>query len=128
LDGTESALLAQQSEFIEGGRALGFDAEAFGQEQQSALEGHSGQLFAPHLVVEQNPDEVPEDRLAPQLGHNAVGVDLEVCGRQRRHRVELRHVIAHGLQDVLPLDQRGRDVLLGRPPLLLRHETRQANR
>ena len=58
LNRAQPALFAQQAEFIEGRRALVFDAQALGKQQQAAIVRHAGKLVAPDFVVEQHPGVV----------------------------------------------------------------------
>ena len=119
LDRAQPTLLAEQPEFIERRGALALDAQTFGQQQQPALEGHRGDLLAPHLVVDEHADVVAVDRVAPEHPEHAVGVNFDLLGGHRRHGIELGDVVAYDLEDVVPLHARLRDVLLGRPHTLL---------
>jgi hypothetical protein len=128
LDGAEAALLAEQPELIEGGGALAFHTEAFGQEEQAPVVGDTGQAFPPHLVVEQHSQVITVDGVDLGQLQDAVRVFLELIHGQRGHGVVLSHVMAHRLEDAIPLLGRLGDVLLGRPETLLHNVSRDRDR
>ena len=128
LDGTESALLAQQPEFIEWGRAFAFHAKTFWKKEKTTFVRNSSERFAPHFVVDQYADVIAINRIAAKTFDNAVGVHFQIGGGQRGNGIKFGDVIANGLQDALAMRERLRDVLLGRAPFLDGRQPRDVHR
>ena len=128
LDRAKPALLAQQAEFIERRGAFILHPQAFWQQQQPLFKGHAGERFPPHLVIQQHADVIAVNRLAPKLRHEFVRKHLQIVRGHRRHRLMLGHILAHRLQDVIPLNRRLGDVLFRRPDFLLRNGAREGDR
>ena len=85
LNRAQAALLAEQPELVERRRALVFDAQALGQQQQPAVERNRRQMFAPDFVVEQDPDIVAVLGVHAAELDDGVGLDAQLVEDERRH-------------------------------------------
>ena len=84
LNRAESALLAEEPEFVERRGTPVLDAEALRQQQQTALERDGRQLFAPDFVAEQNADVVRVQRVDSGARDDLFGVDAQLVEDQGR--------------------------------------------
>ena len=118
LNGAESALLAQQSEFIERSGAAIFDTQALGKQQQAPFERNRRQLFAPDFVVQQHADVVRVDRRHAGARDDLFRVDAQLVEHKRRSQrvaIALHVPRDYGLQ-AFALEPCLRNVLLRRRP------------
>ena len=114
LDRAEAALLAEQAELVERGRAFVLDAQALRHQQQAALVGDRGERFAPHLVVQADGGVVQVELVGP-VDPDPPRVHLQLVQRHRRHRVLLDHVVPDERQQCVTLRFGLGDILLGLP-------------
>src|SRR5260370_41778371 len=119
MNGAKPALLAQQTEFIEGRRTFALDPQTFGQQQQTPLIRHRRQRLAPQLVVDQHADVVAVNSLALEQRAYPVSVFFQLLNWQWRHRVVLGDVMPDELQDVIALAGGLGEGFLGWPKSLL---------
>ena len=80
LNGAEAALFTEEAEFVEGGGAFAFDAQALGHEEETALVGDGGEGFAPDFVAEEDAGVVEVDGVEVGFGDDALGEEAEFVG------------------------------------------------
>ena len=127
LDGAEAALLAEQAELVERGRAAVLDPQALGHQQQPPVVGHRRKLLAPHLVAEDDADVIDVLRVDPVPRDERFGPLAQLVEHERRRQIVLgfRDVGLHLPEDEFALAPRLRDGLLRRTVGHLRHRARQ---
>ena len=115
LDRAETALFAEEAEFVEGSGAFGFDAQAFRHEEEPAFVGDGGEGFAPHFVVEEDAGVVGVGWVDAGFFDEFEGVDLEFVLRERRDGLVDFEVVADEREDPVAVCLGLRDVFLWLP-------------
>lgn len=118
-------MFAEQAELVEGSGAFAFDAEAFGQEEESPFVRNGGERFAPDLVVEENAEVIAIDWIAFEECCGAVRVLAEFLEREGGHGIVFGDVMADEAEEMVPFDFGLRDVLFGRAKPGLRDGPRE---
>ncbi len=93
LDGAEPALFAQQAEFVKGRRALVFDPQALGNQEQTPVVRNLRQRVAPRRVAHQNRGVVAVDRVEAGRGQHRAGMLGQLIQGQRRNGAHPRDVV-----------------------------------
>ena len=112
LNGAEAALLAEEAEFIERGRAFALHAQALRHEQEALFKRHRGEGLAPDLVAHQHAYVVGIDRIIAAILHKLVHVNAQFIRRDGRHQRGNFQLLADGGEDLITLKFRLGDVLL----------------
>ena len=112
LDRAKAALLAEQAEFIKGGRAFAFDAEALRHQQQALFKRHGGEGLAPGFIGQQHPDVVTVNFVDGMNRDDLIRVPLQIGQGHWRHQFLLLGIGAHPAQDLITILLGLRDVFL----------------
>ena len=125
LDRAQAALLAEQTELVEGRGAVLLDAQALWDQEQPALEGHARQLVAPGLVVEQHGRVVGVALVEAGARAELLREGAQVGHRDRRHEAALAHELRGRRLDAVAVGALRGDVRLRLAPDLQRDPARE---
>ena len=112
LDGAEAALLAEKTEFIKGGWAFAFDAEALRHQQQALFKRHGGEGFTPSFIGQQHPDVVTVNLVDGVDRDDLVRVLLQIGQGHGGHEFLLLGIGTHPAENLVAVLLGLRDVLL----------------
>ncbi len=119
LDGAQAALFTQEAELIERGRALGFNAQALGHQEQPPFEGNRRELLAPSFVVDHHGQVITKLLGAANDRNQGISMLAELLHRHRGHGIMLGHVSADQTGQMIALGAGLGNIVLG---LALRHQ------